>query len=645
MKKIRSVLIFIMLSSPFLSQAQYYDALELRKYFIRDTLLFINDNNLPLLKRCYPSVNSDEICDYIKDLKENPFLKGFDIKCDSLPRELAGIGQDKGFMTKLGKIDVTTFSQGLSSFLITRAKEELNVAFFQKFKDYCENENHIEIKTLFPITTGRIGSLLAYQYAQMLPVLQEAFQLDMQNLDHNMINLLLMPEYYDVVKNKPEFLVLLNLFSVLAQINNNTPPELINQLSSITRFKDTSLYKLHGIQNLHTALSLTTIISNSLVIALEDPNASDNYWIPFGEFSRSILSDPIATRLYLGLLYEQIEAKQLKFNGISLSAQLSKNTTQQEIYWYTNWLSKVIVQFDLISSAANNVKTDNGSEMTAHTDQVNCYFKTTLGLMEIGIEMAAHFNQQADEDMQYISLVRHGSELVRNTFCRNYSLAVDNALAVLEIINRIPGSNSTSMIDERTMTAIITYGRFIGNVASAKEPADVEKAINAIALPTGSSSLKKYHHNNVAINAYLGLCTLNHTAGNSTSNTWKNSIGLTAPVGINWAVISMQKGGSLSVFAPLLDIGAIVDYQLSDSTHTSFDQRIYLENILSPGLYIVYGFGQNMPLALSFGGQYGPGLTSIGHNLKKPTWRWNLTLTVDIPMINLNAGRRKMTKK
>jgi len=55
-------------------------------------------------------------------------------------------------------------------------------------------------------------------------------------------------------------------------------------------------------------------------------------------------------------------------------------------------------------------------------------------------------------------------------------------------------------------------------------------------------------------------------------------------------------------------------------------------------------FGGNLPLALGIGAQYGPGLSKIsneGNVINNPKWMFNVSLTVDIPIINLHPGRRK----
>jgi hypothetical protein len=118
-------------------------------------------------------------------------------------------------------------------------------------------------------------------------------------------------------------------------------------------------------------------------------------------------------------------------------------------------------------------------------------------------------------------------------------------------------------------------------------------------------------------------------------------LGLIAPIGLVYTPFSWGNGGSLSLFGSMLDIGAVVDYQLTQD-NAEFEQKILLKNILSPGLHIVYGSAWNLPLSLGIGSQYGPGLLSLKQNDVEfsPTWRWNIFIAVDLPILNLVQGQK-----
>jgi hypothetical protein len=189
----------------------------------------------------------------------------------------------------------------------------------------------------------------------------------------------------------------------------------------------------------------------------------------------------------------------------------------------------------------------------------------------------------------------------------------------------------------------------------------VEAALENAILPVGSSAIKKNTHNNISIQSYLGAYWNTANANSAIQHAWSDRFGVTAPIGISWTpgFGSWRKRGSLSLFAEVFDIGAIVDYKLkTDSVvssggttvpATSKTYSIQLGQIFSPGAYVVYGFFANLPLSLGFGGQYGPGLSKVtgdgGTVTANPSWRWNIFLAVDLPFFNiLNDNRQKKAK-
>ena len=168
-------------------------------------------------------------------------------------------------------------------------------------------------------------------------------------------------------------------------------------------------------------------------------------------------------------------------------------------------------------------------------------------------------------------------------------------------------------------------------------------------MPAGSSSIKKNTAFNVSLNAYIGgyfgrsVNTTDEIDGNN------SKVGVTAPIGI---AVSLGLGhykkngppvGALSLFASLIDVGAIAGYRLNDDS-TALDQKVTLNDIFTPGGYLVYGIGlpfkglSYVPLSIGYGWQYGSklynkkdGKLSISD---KSRWRSNWFITVDIPLAN-----------
>jgi len=197
------------------------------------------------------------------------------------------------------------------------------------------------------------------------------------------------------------------------------------------------------------------------------------------------------------------------------------------------------------------------------------------------------------------------------------------------------------------------YAILIANIAEAKTEDDIKSALNNAILPVGSSSIKKNTANNLSIQTYLGTYYSTRNFQPDAIRSWSDKFGVYGPIGLSYTpgIFSWGKGGSLSIFGSVFDLGAIIDYKLKQdpstttSTNTSTSSTatkqysINLGQIFSPGVHLVYGLFENIPLSIGFGAQYGPGLSKIDAtgttNVINPTWRFNAFLAVDLPFFNL----------
>ena len=197
----------------------------------------------------------------------------------------------------------------------------------------------------------------------------------------------------------------------------------------------------------------------------------------------------------------------------------------------------------------------------------------------------------------------------------------------------------------KVLPKILKYGNLAASIAKAETSDEVEAAIEAIALPSGSSSIKRKSISNVALNAYVGLA--GGREHNGETDDTKFSFGVNAPVGIaiSWGHrLSKQhkERGSSSAFLSLIDLGAITTFRFGDD-ETEDIPEIKLENIFAPGLYYVYGI-RNSPVSIGLGGQFGPQLRKVtSENLdlqSKPTFSFKLFIAVDIPLLNFYTKSR-----
>jgi hypothetical protein len=194
---------------------------------------------------------------------------------------------------------------------------------------------------------------------------------------------------------------------------------------------------------------------------------------------------------------------------------------------------------------------------------------------------------------------------------------------------------------------VLKYGTFAASIAQAQNSDQVESAIESVALPSGSSRVKRETFRNVSLNAYLGAFGGWEYLPALKQNKTSLSAGLSAPVGIAYSFgrigkgkESLKGGQSLTIFAPLIDVGALAAFRFgNDSSNVA--STVQLKNIIAPGLFLYYGFRKS-PISIGGGLQVGPRLRDI--SVKNPEdinvdknfyLRYGITIAVDIPIFNL----------
>lgn len=614
-------------------------------YFGSQTDSLLSDNDFKLIDNKETLVNSTKID---TDFSTNLFLKRFSysetIESDKKKeffntyekeRMLIFNTVDKTKFARFSEINVTNASKGVSQFLISRAKNELNVAFFQKFKKFLEK--HQELQILFPNTVNAIDGLLEINYTEMLPTLQVAFNKDMEVMPENIIEVFLTTEYWNRTSEFPEIYLVINMYNLLKQINVLNPAEIIDLMPSVVEKKDGNVLKPeYG--NLYNSLKIIKVFSN----ALRQDSASNpkQYWISASEFNQKVLSNEKTLQVFMGLVLQQMKNENITINGKSIEEIIKNNDIETELLWYNTQLFKMINQIEKVNSVTD--KTYGANDFTLKSSQIYDYTEIIIDLVDFGFDVANHYFPDGGlEHEEYIKIARELNNMFINTRNEKYSLAMKNLIELLTGINQIAKERKQKdLINPRLLSNISVYGTFVANVASAESPEEIKAALEAAALPTGSSSYKKYNSWNVALNGYVGVAFVNNAIGvdTSTVDSWYNKVRVTAPIGITLTPLSMGNSGSVSFFVSAFDVGALVDYYLTESDE--LEQQIYLSNILSPGFYVTYGFAWNLPLALGAGFQYGPGLVKVGTPQNNSGWKFNVTLTVDIPVFNLWKGNQ-----
>jgi len=646
-------------------RSAYYDAIFLKQQYINDKSITQTATNKKILQYYFGDLEDDS---FIELIKENPFLKEF---YNAAQTESTFTDRFSGIVNSVSGVDVTSIANGIAMLMIDRAKQELTVTFFNRFKKFAEDNP--EFKVLFPKTTDNLKNLLAYKYPEMLPALRTGFYADLNKITYNLDDVLELPRYNEMLKKFPEIKITIRSIRLIHELESGEShaADIITKFANFGEWETKS--SSNGFKNFKSSVKLAAIFSNSL--RNTDTTKKDvKAWISIKQI-RELVNDSIAFRIYLGLIYQKTitdkviwyktTPKSLKTDSTSFATLMSQQ--KDNLFLFENKLTKFIELSETVDNLIDTLNSKKNKKIVLKTEDYYSYINASLDIVDYGFSIAGLFDQNLDI-AQYTLIARKSNDLYRHIYKKEYTQALSNSMDILEGVGKIVSETSTGRDKDslKLLTNVIPkltkYGLFMANIASTDKPEEVKDILDNVILPVGSSSIKKNTDFNVSVQSYLGAYGFSDPvkSSNGNGNAWTDKFGVFAPIGISVSH-GFNKGpgrncGSLSLFAVLFDLGAIVDYQLKKDSVTSSsgatqeeitkNYKIKLGQIISPGAYVVYGFFGNIPLSLGFGAQYGPGLSKIESTGKtvfnNPQWRWNAFLAVDIPFFNLvNKSKNK----
>jgi hypothetical protein len=662
------------------------------------------------------------------------------------------------FLSGIGNMDVTALADGLAQFLVERGKDELNVAFFQRFENFLSN--YPEIKTLFPNTSAFLENFKFWEYANLLNTLREAFDKDLKELMKHTAGLgELDPGMYCGISAADTAVTgtfsrahgdmynqyLLHRYNVLTAVNgtkdslekvlkkfvtDNTtilrPVDLIfakgnstctDRLIRLHIFlqKDEGRYLIAGLKIADGAISGAKVpdiihdIAGARVLGgLTGPSQADlktvyrftdilSYSLRSNEKSRNyishdqlvaLFSDNATRDLYFALIYLQAKNESLALTVGGVTYQLADDviaplgqsaTTAENAKTY---LDSLIIKAERFRVSVVEVRKAQKAELKELTTKTGDMFVDFQDLLDQATNISS-----IDARLVLPPLVNDITELTSSTLAiahdlavRNYNAAVFGLLNTLQktadvICKKNPDACNSKPV--QFMSSFLKYGSFAANVVTAKDPADVKNAIKAVALPSGSAAVKKHSWFNISLQAYVGLTSgrnfyfkdtstvisYTQTGLDTPTNTYRfkadtsrvanpksTPIAIHAPIGLsfNWGLgPRMRHPWSVSLFVPLIDVGALVGFRLNDKTDSSNNYRkiesdnikIRLSNLFSPGCALTIGF-PDAPISVMAYWQWIPTLQrdNSSNSLQfydKTGFRVGGSLVMDLPMLNL----------
>ena len=499
---------------------------------------------------------------------------------------------------------------GASRFLVKRTKEELETAFFEKFR--AEIEKDKVLQELIPQTY----LLLRYQDYAYIPSMGEtwttAITTDLNNIPFGLSDA--------IIRNRPEMLekdeVLVFLTSMIAakQVKDGAKPyEIIYAIDK--------KFGLKSDKNISKFLHFTNLLSINLL--RDDYKDMANAWVTLDD-------------------YKTLKATGQKYFWAFLFGE------NKPFFKKMNWKSE---QFETVFSSLQTVEeflnyAQKSGELLTSSDYADSNLKKTIEVTEnlvgtIGAVVKMDYLMRGAEDefydglfvQKYLPITKNAISILRNADQKNYGAVM---LSTLRVMNEIFSEEVKN--EDETVKKTIFYLSFLTDVITAKEAVEIQQVIERYALPAQSYRMKRTTLYSLSVNAYPGV----YLGSEKLSSTNQNGIagGVTAPIGLSadWGGLGKKKNHSFALFFPVIDIGAAFSYRWGkDANAKGFPSKITWQQVFSPGLYAYWGIPR-APIALGVGFQWSPELRKITENgatFNDSALRVGVNLTADIPVFSL----------
>jgi len=635
------------------AQVAYYDALKIKSYLsngqIPDDTTKLN-SIYSILKHYVVFAENDKkdnLTTVMSAFAGNSFLNQMGIG-------IGGVQADNKTMIAsavsfVGNANVTSFANGFSNYLIKHGTEELLIAIINSLKD---DKKYPEFKILFPHTRLLLDNFDPSEYSNVLNTIKEAFDKDLQQLlgDIPQLTTLDRSGFIDPVTKKhvdydkdakarvnaiKDFIdtdagrLLISAMEVSnGFITGQKIPDIIHSVSGNGFLGDIP----KADPNVTNAIRLLDIVSYSI-----RSNIAGKDYISLADFT-TLMTDPVSSKIYLGLLYQQLKNEKITINGNALAGMLSSDATG-----FIKFAKQLISKIDPLKtsiSAFVNARKKGEKDLTTYLDAViqnaDQFFTSATDISVINSTFM--FPDKLEIVIQYVS---NTLEIVNDICAKNYSAAVTSSLTFMS--DNIKSQNSSGFVK-----FFVKYGSFAANLIQAQKPADAEAAIESVALPAGSYTIKQNSDFNISLNGYIGYA-LDFKHFDVSQGLYAN--GISAPVGFSF---THSFGGFFtpSIFFSVIDLGSVVAYNLSNpntsttsssgtntsSTTSSMNQQIKLGSLFSPSAQVFFGI-RKTPIVVGAGWRRTPTLfyssgstyTTVGAKSV-----FNISALIDIPIFTLH---------
>lgn len=337
-------------------------------------------------------------------------------------------------MSSVGNLDVTNFADGLAKFIVDRTKQELNIAFFDKFKEVLSDPKYVDLRTVFPETYATLMVIndQIYNYNDYLQALRTAFDSDLSNLPNNLPSIIdNHGSYFDA--NPGLKVILQSSFYLAQQVQLKEHPGQMIANYPVNEFMGAET----GInQNIAASLKTLQLVSRSFK---SKTDSLTHYWAN-DSLIKKLFNDDDAVKIYIGLLVQKAKLENIVFGEkkkelwkiIDTSYTFVRGYEEYKNYFRT--VSTKIRDIEKEIDALEGINKDSLKIEKYHT-----IAGKALDLMDhlIAVEKMPYFPKDLDIAKKagiYIYTARTASDIVVDVNRKQYASAIMKTVMLWDTI-------------------------------------------------------------------------------------------------------------------------------------------------------------------------------------------------------------------
>ncbi len=412
-------------------------------------------------------------------------------------------------------------------------------------------------------------------------------------------------------------------------INNYHPVDLFNYIDN--KYYNSNLLTTHPNNSDKIILilhGLNLVQRNMLDTTKSKTSQFANVWLSLQDLR--ILDTEKKWKYFAGLLYQQDKAFFNQFIWDGTNKTLA-NISTADITLIKNRITTILTALVELQNFRANLKDENIKDNFASYMSLLLKSITATNYFSTAILPVADYNK-------YLKIATYTMNIYDNARKKDYNNTIYYTIGIL---NELLATNNSYL---EVINTIENYGSFMTDVINAKNSDEVKESIKKHAAPPTSFILKREYQRTLSITGQPGYFISTEKLDGSEQKFGFVS-GITLPMGFEATFKTThgkENSGSIGIFAQVIDLGAVLNFRVGDSTSTLPDQ-ITFKQIFSPGISFNYGF-KNSPVNLGLGYQYTSELRKItenGNEIYPNGHRIFLRLSWDIPFVIIAKSKSK----